>query len=501
MHMRTISSPTHRTRRSFFALALCLAVSFTAYTSAHAKFLRTQPDVPQSSGKPNNPAINGLVTLVQTPSDQTLWRVDLHSVGYPTGNSQLQWQRGLGSFDTVDFVSNGVVVATFITQEPAAALQRRNDPNRARPYRLHAIFLDAATGTVLKTLDWLGDDLKMGIFPRYDGSFVLFSTDHLVLYSADWKPVKEVAILQLQEPNAILKEIAESPSGKVIEVRIRRDTSLLCLRIQTDTLTAVRDMCSALLGFSVSDDELAMSDARQAFNLSGENREGHPQVNFHGGPQPHNQAPFAKIEVTAEREDRRGILCDSDSVVSCAVPAFINNDMIVVHNNSSLGLFDISGIANHEKAKLEFQRYFGRTPAPGPAPNPEYDWVAGVGRPVRAAANGQRFVVALNAPVAPEDQSAANALFPELLPAAFPDHVDVFDLPSGLQSRLPELQCQKPDGPCDWWIYRIINTKKQFKQIWGLGLSPNGEKLVIDSGGVIQTYTLPPETASAEPKH
>jgi hypothetical protein len=123
MHMRTISSPTHRTRRSFFALALCLAVSFTAYTSAHAKFLRTQPDVPQSSGKPNNPAINGLVTLVQTPSDQTLWRVDLHSVGYPTGNSQLQWQRGLGSFDTVDFVSNGVVVATFITQEPAAALQ------------------------------------------------------------------------------------------------------------------------------------------------------------------------------------------------------------------------------------------------------------------------------------------------------------------------------------------------------------------------------------------
>src|SRR5580704_1534831 len=157
--------------------------------------------------------------FVHASSDQPVWKVDLHSMGYPPENHLLQWQRGLGSFDTVDFLSDGVVAETFITQEPAASLQRRENANRARPYRLHAIFFDAASGIVLKTLEWLGDDLKMGIFPRYDGSFVFFSTEHLVLYSADWNPVKEVALLQLQEPSAELKEIAESPSGKVLDVR------------------------------------------------------------------------------------------------------------------------------------------------------------------------------------------------------------------------------------------------------------------------------------------
>src|ERR1700733_8239446 len=214
--------------------------------------------------------------FVHASSDQPLWKVDLHSMGYPPENHLLQWQRGLGSFDTVDFLSDNVVAESFVTQEPAAGLQRRDDPNRARPYRLHAIFMDATSGAVLKPLEWLGDDLKMGIFPRHDGSFVFFSPDRLALYSPDWKLAKEVTLRELQEPGAALKEIAESPSGKFIEVRIRKDDLLLCLRIQTDTLTAQRDACSELLPFAISDDAIASALTPDAVNFSGENRDAQP---------------------------------------------------------------------------------------------------------------------------------------------------------------------------------------------------------------------------------
>jgi hypothetical protein len=498
--VRTISDPILRTLLALAVCATCCAIAFATPQSDKDQRPGLLPRLgladPPAIG-PHDPPPVAKIVATQAMSDQPLWRVDLHTMGFPTGNSPLQWQRGLGSFDTVDFVSDGVVAATFVTQEPAAGLQRRNELNRARPYRLHAIFMDAATGAVLKTLEWPGDDLKMGIFPRYDGSFVFFSTEHLVLYSPDWKPVKEVALLALQQPNSTLKEIAESPSGKIIEVRILNGNSLMCLRIQTDTLTAERDICSTFLGFSVSDDELASADGVDAFNLSGENRELHPEVHKFTRARPGQKGPSAKVVLTAERGDRKGLLCDSDSVMSCALPTFISNDMVVVHNQALLGLFDISGIPNHEKAKFEFQRAFGKASRPGSRPSPEFDWISCVGRPIRPSSNGQRFAVAVNAPVHPDDHRTLEALFPEFLPAPMPDYVDIFDILANQQTPPVDLHCIKPQGPCDWWIFRLNNTDKQFKQIWGLGLSPNGERLVVDSGGVIQTYKLPPLTGRA----
>jgi hypothetical protein len=436
--------------------------------------------------------------FVHASSDQPVWKVDLHSMGYPPENHLLQWQRGLGSFDTVDFLSDGVVAETFITQEPAASLQRRENANRARPYRLHAIFFDAASGIVLKTLEWLGDDLKMGIFPRYDGSFVFFSTEHLVLYSADWNPVKEVALLQLQEPSAELKEIAESPSGKVLDVRIRRGDSLLCLRIQTDTLTAERDSCSVLLPFAISDDGMASTLTPDAVRFSGENREAQPDAGRVNNEIKMKRTLMATVEFVGERGDFKKTLCDEPTVRSCGPPTFITNNLVVVYGNDEVGLLDISGITKGEKTKVEFQRDFGNNYMNRVQNRGGYNWIAYLGRPIRTSANGERFAVALNAPESPAYAAAAHALMPEELPAVDPSYVDVFDLPSARQKLLPDRQCYT-DAHCDWWIYRLKNVKEQFKHIWGFGLSPNGEKLVIDSGGVVQVYTLPAATGKTVP--
>lgn len=69
------------------------------------------------------------------------------------------------------------------------------------------------------------------------------------------------------------------------------------------------------------------------------------------------------------------------------------------------------------------------------------------------------------------------------MPAAFPDHIDAYDLTTGQ------------------WFYTLQIKGSRLKQIWGLALSPNGEKLAVDSGGVIQVYALPPAANNTNPNH
>jgi hypothetical protein len=41
------------------------------------------------------------------------------------------------------------------------------------------------------------------------------------------------------------------------------------------------------------------------------------------------------------------------------------------------------------------------------------------------------------------------------------------------------------------WIYTLRINPEHLHQVWGLALSPNAQKLAIDSGGTIQICTLP----------
>jgi hypothetical protein len=491
--MRTLLSYIRLIRIPSLICAGVIATAFLAYTGATESFLRGQSKTSKSASAPQNSSKRNSSIVQEAGSDQFLWKVDLHPMGYPAENHMLQWQRGLGSFDTIDFLSDNIVAETFVTQEPAAGLQRRDDPNRARPYRLHAIFMDAATGSVLKTLEWLGDDLKMGIFPRYDGSFVFFSTDRLILYSPDWKPAKEVALVDSQEPGADFMEIAESPSGKFLEFRIRKGGALECLRVRTDTLTAERDTCTKLLPFIISDNGIASTFTPDAVRFGNENREDHRTVTRAENKIQMARTSIETVQFIGGRGDLMITLCSTPGLRSCGTPAFLTNNLMIVHGQYDLGLLDVTGLGEGGKAKLQFQREFAKTAIDNELPGIGHEWIATLGRPIRTSANGERFAVAMNAARTPTHNSTEHALLPETLPAIDPTHLDVYDVPSGNQKRIPDQQCDY-DRPCDWWIYRLTNVKHQLQHIWGFGLSPNGEKLVIDSGGVLQMYALPPAT-------
>jgi hypothetical protein len=399
--------------------------------------------------------------VVQASSDQFDWRIDLRAQGYPAGNPQLQWRRGLDQFSTIDFVNARMVAATFVTQEPIANVQRRDDPNRERPYRLHAIFLDTASGKILRTLEWLTDDPDTGIFPRYDGGFLFFSTERIVLYSADWVPIKELPLPQLTAPHSYLAGISESPSGKVLLVRFHQQNSTLCIRILTETLDGSESPCSIPELFTVSDDEVAASEAG-------------PDRTENGRIAPfvqHSVNPFDvkrsddldKIKILIhDRNGEASTFC----LCSTSTPQFVNNEIIVVYGITGFG------VLNHSHVKL-----FGQTL------DMHEDWIDPYARPVRPSLDGQRFAFAFNASVTLPNVSTMLGGSLGDIPAAVADHVDIFDLTKEQR------------------IYKLKVEKKRIKEIWGLALSPNGERLAIDSGGVIQMYTLPARIVADDHNH
>jgi hypothetical protein len=432
-----------RVRRAVFLCVICVVLAAQNSSSASSKS--------GQNVKKDKP--------VQASSDQFVWRVDLHPLGYPADDPMLQRRRGLLDFDTLDFLSETVEAATFITQEPAHDLRARDAANPP-PYTLHAIFLDAASGKILKTLEWPVPDSNAGIFSHYDGGFLFFSTERVVLYSAGWQPVKELLLPQLREPHASLLDIAVSPSAKVIMIRLPRDRSPFCIRIVTDTLEGSEQPCGTPPRLTISDREMAASRGRNGTKEIDSN-----------GPQfdPHNYGALRyefAIEMRAESGELHTLCETADPSGSyCVGSQFVSDKRIVLFGEHSLALLDLAG-------QMIFMQKFDLDDA----------WIDPTGKPVHQSADGQRFAVAFN--------ESHRKLWPaggtvvlsaSELPAEFPERIQIFDVKT------------------NDWIYMLDNKKKQFPQIWGLALSPSGSQLAIDSGGVVQTYALPATVAT--PSH
>jgi hypothetical protein len=381
-------------------------------------------------------------------SDEPLWRVNLQSVGYPANEVAVPSRRDPEISRTVDFLSEDVVVANFVTRQSEPDLPKRDDPNRPRRDILHAIFMDATTGQVLKTMEWPTDNSGAGIFPRYDGSFLYFSPERIVLYSREWAPVKELVLPQLQDPRVTLTGVSESPSGKFLELRILREHSAVCVRIQTSTLEGGQEKCITQSAgrYSISDDAIAQTDQEDVIEAI--------IAKNNGQTIPTNPAaPFKlKIMIREQNSDAQ-LLCDINGVVGCNNPQFVDNRTIVVY-----GLAGLTLLASNGETK---DRSFRKVYTSGNA------WVDVFGGAVRPSPDGRRFVVVFDEP--PETFGSSDTVSLNLAP----DHFDVYDVVANAI------------------IYTLKNKKNEFKNISGLALSPKGQKLAVDSGGVIQMYALP----------
>ena len=299
--------------RAFRAGAVCLVVAFSTGSIASA----ASPQAPTS------------IPAKEVSSDQSLWRVDLHSLGYPA-DSQLQSRRALEEFNTLDFVGEGVLAATFITQQSVPGAQRRDDPDRVRPYLLHAIFLDAASGKVLNSIEWPADDPNVGIFPRHGAGFLFFSAEHIVVCftdgcSAEGKPVKELLLPQLQAAGVGHIGIAESPSGKTLWFAFKRTNSTICIHVDTETLETSEGPCAISRLFSISDS--AMAARSDKYYERPVPSPVHPEVI--GSVQKSQLDLFGSVQIQEQGKPARK-LCDTSGFAACKVPQFLNNEKVVV---------------------------------------------------------------------------------------------------------------------------------------------------------------------------
>ena len=108
------------------------------------------------------------------PLSAAAWTVDLRPYGYVGGHEGHQTPR-LQFFHTATlFTRKQEVIATFMSHDSAAGLQRRDDPHRSYPFNLHAIVFDAANGQMLRQASWGSDYRYLGLVPREDGGFAVF---------------------------------------------------------------------------------------------------------------------------------------------------------------------------------------------------------------------------------------------------------------------------------------------------------------------------------------
>ena len=390
-------------------------------------------------------------------SDHPRWRVDLHPLGYPQNNPDLQRRRGFANFDTISFVGEDIVAATFVTREDIPAPQRREDSRHISPYRLHAVFLDALTGKTLRTLDWPVERPSAGIFPRHDGGFLLLTTDRIVSYSADGVQIDELSLAELPPSSASLGGIAESPSGKSLVLQFLMDSTAFCLSVHTDTLESSETPCSALDTFTAADDGIIAPEKLPDGAALREFRPGGASIEY-------------GIAIPKSPAESRSLSRDPSIVVTLCnpcvgIPQFINNDMIAVYTPTNIQLMERGG-------KVRFTQTF----------DVANKWIDEFGRPVRSSANGQRFAVASNALHlrGVKDESFAIHVSTGDIPAEFPLDVQVYDLTAAQ------------------WIYTLQINADHLPRIWGLALSPDGNRLAIDSGGAIQIYSLPQSTRPAQ---
>lgn len=387
------------------------------------------------------------IKLVHATSDHSLWRVNLKSQGYPANSDELQRRRGFANFDTISFVSDKILAATFITREKIPDLQRRDDPNHVRPYRLHALFLDALTGKTLRTIEWPIDDPNAGIFPRHDGGFLLVTSGKIASYSADWVFLKDVSFSDLHPMTATLGGIAESPNANFLVIQFLSGNSSTCSRISTDNLYSAPANCGVLEVFTVSDYKIVEPEKLPGETEQRENTPAHAYIQ-HGAAM-----TVASGRAQSPNQPHADTICNP-----CAkIPQFINDGAMAYYSTENVSVVDGEG-------KVTFTQNFV----------PRERWIDELGRPVRASANGQRFAVVTNrSPFGRNAWSTAIHISTGDIPAEMPLDVEVFDL-SAAQ-----------------WIYTLRINPENLRQIWGLALSPNGKKLAIDSGGTIQIYSLP----------
>jgi len=365
---------------------------------------------------------------------KSAWIVDGRSFGF-VDDALLAKMPRVSTFPAVQFISDSNVAITFVTREAVSGLQRRDDPNRQLPFKLHEIVLDADTGREKARREWQNDDANIGLFARADGTYIVFSRNYLRLYSADDQLLKQESMTPNENASADLVGVDPSPSRNSFLVRYRVSKALECDWITVPAMTVSRAPCEIAYRTAISDQGMAIAA-------------------------PVKERPRDLQVQIQELKEPWKILCDTREVPACGAPWFVDNRLLLVHTNREVDLLSVDGVVAMRK---------GIVSGHGEVLNPNES--------VSSSPGSHRVAISVS-----KTERTYDGMFIDSNDVFF--EVQVYDIPSDTWV----FQLQNDTRPIPGGNGRYT---RPFTDLDGLALSPNGRQLVIEVDGKVLAFTLP----------
>lgn len=190
------------------------------------------------------------------------WTVDLRAQGYQDGSGVYSRSLRMWAVDSFDPSQKETeLIATFVTRERVEGLQRRDDPQRQLPFKLHAVVMDAGSGKFLRQFAWGMDTRAIWVVPRVDGGFIVLYGESpqliLQLHSSDLTPRSELKIDLPPAEGDHVSELLSSPTGKTLFIRFGNGQITSCVWVSGDPMAARQQDCDIPIDSVISDTDVA----------------------------------------------------------------------------------------------------------------------------------------------------------------------------------------------------------------------------------------------------
>ena len=146
-----------------------------------------------------------------------MWRLDVRALGFANlRRHESSYPRPTGP---VGYLGGGQIVVNFVTRVATEGLPQRDRPDASLPFRLHALFVDAATGKVNTDSESPTASGQSCPLRSTGGKFVVFTPDKLLLYSAGLELLNELSLPLRSQATWESWWLFPSPGGRYLLIR------------------------------------------------------------------------------------------------------------------------------------------------------------------------------------------------------------------------------------------------------------------------------------------
>jgi hypothetical protein len=345
------------------------------------------------------------------------------------------------------YLDGGQIVVTFVSTVEATGLSVRGRPDASLPFRLCALFIDAATGKVNTHGEWPTASAESCVLRSTGGRFVVFTPDKLFLYSPSLQLLRELDPALRSEATWETWGLSSSPRGRYLLVKYDAKANARLpkrpaqLRFPPGGKGCIEDLsiADAEEGEDLYDTEQLSALGKWTKKLAGctslpdsISDDGMLVLGDKIGRFDQPWRPFSWLEPSLGR--------------------FINDQVLIELRRKPPRLlgFDLHDTRGRLLLREEFHD------------SSDIIWVR-----FCQSSGGQRFAFTF-------DKGKGGSKILDIAPHYSLSRITVFDIPSRR------------------WVYKLDGKRQRITEISGLALSSDGKQLaVIDQSGVLKAYRLP----------